>query len=130
MPKKTSLTVLLAVAAFAVPSAFAQVAKVNGVAIPQSRADILLKEVTSQGRPDSPELRTMIKQELVSREVMAQEAVKMGLNKNPEVSAQLDIARQADVRMKVLGRLLDHILVERFKQHEVLLEARLDACTA
>ena len=95
MPKKTSLTLLLAVtAAFATTAAFAQVAKVNGVSIPQSRSDILLKEVTSQGRPDSPELRTMIKQELVSREVMAQEAVKMGLNKNPEVSAQLDIARQ------------------------------------
>jgi peptidyl-prolyl cis-trans isomerase C len=96
MPKKTSPILLLAVtAAFATTPAFAQVAKVNGVSIPQSRSDILLKEVTSQGRPDSPELRTMIKQELVSREVMSQEAVKMGLNKNPEVSAQLDIARQS-----------------------------------
>jgi peptidyl-prolyl cis-trans isomerase C len=97
MSKKTSLTLLLAVsAALAAPAALAQVAKVNGVAIPQSRSDVMLKEVTTQqGRPDSPELRAAIKQELINREVMVQEAVKMGLTKNPDVSAQLDLARQS-----------------------------------
>jgi peptidyl-prolyl cis-trans isomerase C len=96
MRKKTSLTLLFALAAtFAAPAALAQVAKVNGVTIPQARADALLREVTAQGRqPDSPELRNQIKQELISREIMAQEAVKLGLAKNAEVSAQLDIARQ------------------------------------
>lgn len=88
-----SLTLMLAALA-AVPAAHAQVAKVNGTPIPQARADALLKEITAQGRPDSPELRAMIKQELVSREVMVQEAVKLGLNKSPEVAQQLDIARQ------------------------------------
>ncbi|MBY0265278.1 MAG: peptidylprolyl isomerase [Burkholderiales bacterium] len=88
-----SLTLMLAALA-AAPAALAQVAKVNGTPIPQARADALLKEITAQGRPDSPELRAMIKQELVSREVMVQEAVKLGLNKSPEVAQQLDIARQ------------------------------------
>lgn len=88
-----SLTLMLAALA-AAPVAHAQVAKVNGTPIPQARADALLKEITAQGRPDSPELRAMIKQELVSREVMVQEAVKLGLNKSPEVTQQLDIARQ------------------------------------
>lgn len=95
MNRITSISMLLALSAvLAAPAAMAQVAKVNGVTIPQSRADILLREVQAQGRQDSPELRDMVKQELISREVMAQEAVRIGLNKNPEVSAQVDLARQ------------------------------------
>lgn len=95
MRKTTTLTLLIAViAALASPVVLAQVAKVNGVSIPQARADALLRELKTQGREDTPELRNMIKQELISREVMTQEAVKLGINKNPEVSVQLDIARQ------------------------------------
>ena len=71
------------------------VAKVNGVTIPQSRADILVREMTSQGRPDTPEMRDAIKQELINREIVAQEAVKKGLDKRPEVVTQIDLQRQA-----------------------------------
>jgi len=70
-------------------------AKVNGVTIPQSRADILLKEMAAQGRPDTPEMRDAIKQELINREIVAQEAVKRGLHKRPEVAMQIDLQRQA-----------------------------------
>lgn len=95
MRKTTPLSLALAAAvALATPVALAQVAKVNGVTIPQARADALLREVTAQGRPDTPELRNMIKQELISREIMSQEAVKLGLNKKPEVTAQIELARQ------------------------------------
>jgi peptidyl-prolyl cis-trans isomerase C len=71
------------------------VAKVNGVTIPQSRADILIREMTGQGRPDTPEMRDAIKQELINREIVAQEAVKKGLHKNAEVVMQIDLQRQA-----------------------------------
>jgi peptidyl-prolyl cis-trans isomerase C len=71
------------------------VAKVNGVAIPQSRADILVKEMSAQGRPDTPEMRDAIKQELINREIVAQEAVKKGLDKRAEVVTQIDLQRQA-----------------------------------
>jgi len=80
------------------PSAHAQdgaLAKVNGVTIPQSRADILMKEMAAQGRPDTPEMRDAIRQELINREIVAQEAVKKGLNKRPEVVMQIDLQRQA-----------------------------------
>ncbi|MGH8622683.1 MAG: peptidylprolyl isomerase, partial [Burkholderiales bacterium] len=70
-------------------------AKVNGVTIPQARADILMKEMTSQGRPDTPEIRDAIRQELINREIVAQEAVKKGLHKKPEVVTQIDLQRQA-----------------------------------
>lgn len=95
MNKSTALSLLLAVsAALAAPATLAQVAKVNGVTIPQARADVLLREVKAQGRQDSPELREIVKQRLIESEVLAQEAVKLGLNKNPEISTQLDLARQ------------------------------------
>jgi len=81
-------------AALAAPAALAQVAKVNGVVIPQGRADAMLREAVAQGRPDDPELRNLVKQRLIESEVLAQEAAKLGLNKNAEVSSQLDLARQ------------------------------------
>ncbi len=77
------------------PAQEGALAKVNGVVIPQSRADILLKEMAAQGRPDTPEMRDAIKQELINREIVAQEAVRKGLNKKPEVALQIDLQRQA-----------------------------------
>ena len=70
-------------------------AKVNGVTIPQSRAELLMKEMSAQGRPDTPEMRDAIKQELINREIVAQEAVKKGLHKRPEVTTQIELQRQA-----------------------------------
>ncbi len=96
MHKTTVFSLAFTVAAaLAAPAALAQVAKVNGVAIPQARSDALVREATAQGRPDNPELRALVKQRLIESEVLAQEAVKLGLNKNPEVSTQLDLARQS-----------------------------------
>lgn len=81
-------------AALAAPAAMAQVAKVNGVTIPQARADALLRDVKAQGRPETPELRDAIKNRLIESELISQEAVRLGLNKKPEVTAQLELARQ------------------------------------
>lgn len=93
MHRITAVTLAIAVA-FAAPAALAQVAKVNGITIPQSRADALAREATAQGRQDNPELRNLVKQRLIESEIIAQEAVKLGLNKHAEVSTQLDLARQ------------------------------------
>lgn len=95
MQKSTAVHLMIAVAAaLAAPTAIAQVAKVNGVTIPQARAEALLREVTAQGRQDTPELRKMIKERLIESEIMTQEALRLGLNKKPEVSAQLELTRQ------------------------------------
>ena len=87
---------LLAMIAVAALPAFAQnVAVVNGKAIPMSRVEALVKQVVAQGQqPDSPQLREMIKADLIAREVMMQQAVKMGFDKNPEVKKQLEAARE------------------------------------
>jgi peptidyl-prolyl cis-trans isomerase C len=68
---------------------------VNGVMIPQSRFDAMNKELTQQGQPDTPERHAAVKEELVNREVLAQAATKRGLEKNADVAAQMDMARQA-----------------------------------
>lgn len=69
-------------------------ARVNGVPIPQSRLDLILKERTAQGQPDSPETRNAIKENLITMEAVSQEATRMGLDKSPEVATRLELARE------------------------------------
>ncbi len=56
--------------------------------------DFLLKERLAAGQPDTPELRNAIRDELNTRELLAREAKKKGLDKNPEVKTQMDLAAQ------------------------------------
>jgi peptidyl-prolyl cis-trans isomerase C len=86
--------VVLACAIVALPAAHAQVATVNGVAIPQARLDVVLKMLAANKQPDTPENRARIKEQLINNEVFAQEAVKKGIHKNPEIAAQIDLQRQ------------------------------------
>src|SRR5437868_1326292 len=65
------------------------VAVVNGVPIPQTRMDFIVKSQIQQGQKDSPELRQQIKDVLVTRELIAQEAAKKGLDKSADVQMQL-----------------------------------------
>lgn len=90
---------LLALIAVASAPVFAQnLAVVNGKPIPSSRADAVVKQVVAQGQgQDSPQLREMIKRDLIAREVLMQEAIKQGYDKKPEVKQALDNARQAIV---------------------------------
>lgn len=93
VPSRLALSLL---AAFVAIPAFAQtVATVNGTAIPQARADVMIAEQKTQGAPDSDQLRNAVKEELVRREVLAQEARKKGLEKSGSVTAQIELARQA-----------------------------------
>jgi peptidyl-prolyl cis-trans isomerase C len=68
---------------------------VNGVTIPQSRLDMMNKELTASGQPDTPERQRAVKEELINREVLVQAAQKRGLDKQAEVAAQMEMARQA-----------------------------------
>ncbi len=81
-------------AAAAKPAAGGKVV-VNGVTIPQSRFDAMNKELNAQGQPDNAERQLAIKEELINREVLAQAASKRGLDKNADIAAQMDMARQA-----------------------------------
>ncbi len=71
------------------------VATVNGQPISQTVFNAFTAEQQAQGTPDSPELKDAIKEELVRREILAQEAKKKGLDKNPNIQGQIELAKQA-----------------------------------
>jgi peptidyl-prolyl cis-trans isomerase C len=84
--------------------AYAQnAAIVNNKPISSARVDEFVKALAAQGRPDSPELRQMVREELIARELLLQEADKRGLGKSADVQKQLDTARQ-DIMVQALVR--------------------------
>jgi peptidyl-prolyl cis-trans isomerase C len=80
--------------AAAKPAASKPIATVNGVAVPQARADVLMQQQAQRGAPDTEQMRSAVREELINREVLAQEARKAGAEKAPEVQTQLDMVRQ------------------------------------
>ncbi|MCB1956308.1 MAG: peptidylprolyl isomerase [Rhodocyclaceae bacterium] len=75
--------------------AAATIVTVNGQAIPQARADALINEQKAQGQQVTPQMEGAVKEELVRREVLAQEARKQGLEKKADIQAQMELAKQA-----------------------------------
>ncbi|MCX7178261.1 MAG: peptidylprolyl isomerase, partial [Proteobacteria bacterium] len=110
---RSSLLTLVAV--LSVASAFAKddaaksaanIATVNGKAIPKVRADALVTAQTAQGQPDTADLRKAVREELVRREIITQEAQKKGLDKKPNIQGQMDLARQSVLINAYLGDFL------------------------
>ena len=60
----------------------------------QGQYDVLLKERLAQGGQDTPEVRNAVKEELNTRELLAREAKKVGLQNTPDVKTQMDLASQ------------------------------------
>lgn len=95
---KTLVTTLVAAAMMSAAPAFAAgtaVATVNGTAIPQSLANLFVQNEVAQGQKDTPELRNAIRENLIMRELIIQDARKAGLDKNPMVQAQMKLAEQS-----------------------------------
>lgn len=99
MFKLSSLAGLLLACSLISAPAYAQKSKafatVNGQAIPQSVYDAFIAEQKAQGAPDSKELSDAVREELIRRELLAQEAKKAGIDKQAEVRGQMELARQA-----------------------------------
>lgn len=74
-------------------AASAKVATVNGVAIPKSRVDAIVRAQTAQGQQDSPELRAAIRDRLITLEIVAQEATHKGMAKTADTLSQIELAR-------------------------------------
>ncbi|MBQ1762667.1 MAG: peptidylprolyl isomerase [Aquincola sp.] len=94
---KTQLT-LLAAALIALPMvAGAQnVAIVNGKPVPKARVEALMVQATRGGeQPRTPELEARVKEEVVLREIFAQEAEKRGLAQSADYKSQMELARQS-----------------------------------
>jgi peptidyl-prolyl cis-trans isomerase C len=122
--KRSSLRLLPAAAfvalAIGTTSVHAQnVAVVNGKPIPSAKVDEFVAALTAQGRPDSPELRTAVREELIAREVFAQEAEKRGLARKDDVQKQLETVRQ-DILIRAMIR--DHLQTNPVKDDEIKAE--------
>ncbi|HVW49313.1 MAG TPA: peptidylprolyl isomerase [Trinickia sp.] len=118
--KKTRLCVLVAV--FAAAPAFAQnVAVVNGTAIPKSRADALISQLVKQGQQDTPQLHQAVRDELVNREILMQEAVREGIPTRADVKAQVAVAQQT-----VVLRAMIEDYVTKNKPSDAEVKARYD----
>lgn len=61
---------------------------------PQGYYDFMIKQRLAQGQPDSPELRAAVRDELNTRELLVREAKKQGVDKNPTVKTEMDLAGQ------------------------------------
>lgn len=70
------------------------IAVVNGKPISRAKADAFVQELVKQGQQDTPQLQAMVRQELVDREILVQEAERRGLPAKADVKFQLDNTRQ------------------------------------
>ena len=97
--KSSALRVALLSASLALLSPLAaqaqNVAIVNGKAVPKARVDTLMQQAMRSGQAqNTPDLEKRVKEEVVLREIFAQEAEKRGVNASPEFRNQMEIARQ------------------------------------
>ena len=72
---------------------------VNGTAVSQSIADVFISEQKAKGAPDSAELKNAVREELIRRELLVQEAKKAGI----------------PIRIGVNGGSLEKDILEKYK---------------
>ncbi|MCX8521852.1 MAG: peptidylprolyl isomerase [Rhodoferax sp.] len=86
----------MVVAVVSSSAAFAQnLAVVNGVAVPKDRLEIVSQQYARSGRPVTPEMQTQLRDEVIAREVFAQEAHKQGLDATDDYKNQLELMKQS-----------------------------------
>jgi len=90
---------------------FEFVANVNGVPITQGLINLNIRTSLNQGQKDTPELRQAIKEDLINKELIAQEAVKLGLDKELDFPDQITQLKQ--------NLLLQAFLEEHFKKNPI-----------
>ena len=91
-------------------------ATVNGTAISQKQVELILQQQAAQGMPDNAESRKMIIDNLAMQLIVAQESAKKGMDKNPDVADQLEMARQS---------ILADAFVQDYMKNNVVTDAML-----
>jgi len=92
---------------------------VNGHPIPKARVDFIMKQQASQGMADNPQNRSALLDNLISQDVVAQEAEKKGLGKSPDFKTEMDLYRQ---RLLVRAYLQDHFKARPITDEQMLAE--------
>ena len=93
--KQLARLVGAAVLGFAALSASAQnAAIVNGKAVPLARVNALKAQIEASGQAVPPEMEKMIKDEVIFREILMQEANRRGVAASDTYKQQMELARQ------------------------------------
>jgi len=70
------------------------IAIINGVEIPKSKFEMLVQSQTKQGQADSPEMRESIMEVMITREILAQEALRRELDQEKSFQLQMDASKE------------------------------------
>jgi peptidyl-prolyl cis-trans isomerase C len=71
------------------------IAIVNGKPVPKARVDLLLQQAARGGQQITPEMQGQARDQVVLREIFAQEAARRGIAASPDFAAQMELARQS-----------------------------------
>jgi peptidyl-prolyl cis-trans isomerase C len=88
------LTVIAAVVLAPLAAHAQNITSVNGKPVPKARADMLLNQAVRAGQQRTPEFEQRARDEVVLREIFAQEAEKRGIPATADYRAQLELLRQ------------------------------------
>mgnify|MGYP006279902451 FL=1 len=89
------MLVLSVVAVWPLAAQAQNVAIVNGKPVPKSRVDTLMQQAARSGQQLPPGADQQARDQVVLREIFAQEAVKKGIAASPDFAAQMELARQS-----------------------------------
>jgi peptidyl-prolyl cis-trans isomerase C len=83
------------------------IASVNGIKVHSDMLEQMVSEGVANGAKDSPEFRAALKNELIARTVLAQEASKQGIEQMPATQNQLLMARASILANQVMARYVE-----------------------
>ena len=67
---------------------------VNGVTIPAARFGLVTEAQVAQGQTPGPDLDRGVRENLIALELITQQAIKEGVEKDPKIQAQIDLTRE------------------------------------
>ena len=70
------------------------VAVVNGKEIPATYGELMKREMIAQGQPDNAQLQTRVRESLINMELLSRAAIDKGLDKDPLLTAAIEIQRK------------------------------------
>jgi peptidyl-prolyl cis-trans isomerase C len=112
------LAVIAAAACLPLVSQAQNITTVNGKPVPKARADLLMTQAVRAGQQKSPEFEARARDEVVLREIFAQEAEKRGIPATADYKAQMELLRQT---------ILIRELFEDFKKKNPVTDAEAKA---
>ncbi len=130
IPSRLALILVTALMAHGASAADPVLATVNGTPIPAARAEFMLKQQGMEPEAENQqEAKDAVREDLIRREIIAQEALKKKLDKQPDVQAQLDLSRQT---VLIQSYLQDYVQSHPVSDSEIekeyeTLKTRLDA---